>query len=85
MRLSMGRKGECWDNAVTELFFATIKTELIDRHGWPTRTAAHKAIFVDIEAWYNTRRRHSRLGYLSPDAYETNYHATEDTTKRQVA
>jgi transposase InsO family protein len=48
----VGRKGQCWDNAVAESFFATIKTELLDRCGWPTRTAAHKAIFEYIEGWY---------------------------------
>jgi putative transposase len=85
VRLSVGRKGQCWDNAVSESFFATIKTELIDRRGWPTRTAAHKAIFEYIEGWYNTRRLHSSLGYLSPNTYETRHHTTQDATSRQVA
>ncbi|PKV90306.1 MULTISPECIES: IS3 family transposase [Amycolatopsis] len=71
VRLSVGRKGQCWDNAVAESFFATIKAELLDRQGWPTHTAAHKAIFEYIEGWYNTRRLHSSLGYLSPATYET--------------
>ncbi|WIV57797.1 IS3 family transposase [Amycolatopsis nalaikhensis] len=71
VRLSVGRKGQCWDNAVAESFFATIKAELLDRQAWPTRTAAHKAIFEYIEGWYNTRRLHSSLGYLSPASYET--------------
>ena len=70
VRLSVGRRGQCWDNAVAESFFATIKTELLDRRPWPTRTAAHKAIFNWIEGWYNTRRRHSTLDYFSPAAYE---------------
>lgn len=70
VRLSVGRKGQCWDNAVAESFFATIKTELLDRQSWPTKAKAHKAIFEYIEGWYNTRRRHSSLGYLSPAAYE---------------
>jgi transposase InsO family protein len=70
VRLSVGRKGQCWDNAVAESFFATIKTELLDRQSWPTRTHAHKAIFSWIEGWYNTRRRHSTLDYRSPAAYE---------------
>ncbi|GAA0440319.1 hypothetical protein Aca07nite_47760 [Actinoplanes capillaceus] len=48
----------------------TIKTELIHRQAWPTRKAAHQAVFEYIEGWYNTRRRHSTLGYLSPAAYE---------------
>jgi len=70
VRLSVGRRGQCWDNAVSESFFATIKTELLDRRPWPTRAAAHKAIFNWIEGWYNTRRRHSTLDYLSPADYE---------------
>jgi transposase InsO family protein len=70
VRLSNSRRGQCWDNAVAESFFATIKTELIHRQAWPTRTAARQAIFEYIEGWYNTRRRHSSLGYLSPAAYE---------------
>jgi transposase InsO family protein len=69
--LSVGRKGQCWDNAVAESFFATVKTELIHRHTWPTRKAASSAIFDYIEGWYNTRRRHSTLGYLSPTQYES--------------
>jgi transposase InsO family protein len=72
VRLSVGRAGQCWDNAVAESFFATIKTELLDRQPWPTRVAAQRAIFAWIEGWYNTRRRHSSLGYLSPAQYETN-------------
>jgi transposase InsO family protein len=68
VRLSVGRKGQCWDNAVAESFFATIKTEMLDRQPWHTKAKAHKAIFEYIEGWYNTRRRHSSLGYLSPAA-----------------
>ncbi|MFB9449702.1 IS3 family transposase [Dactylosporangium vinaceum] len=71
VRLSVGRRGQCWDNAVAESFFATIKTELIHRRAWPTRAAAKQAIFEYIEGWYNTRRRHSSLGDQSPAAYET--------------
>jgi transposase InsO family protein len=70
VRLSVGRRGQCWDNAVAESFFATIKTELLNRQPWPTRAAAHTAIFDYIEGWYNTRRRHSSLGYQSPATYE---------------
>jgi transposase InsO family protein len=82
VRLSVGRKGQCWDNAVAESFFATIKTELLDRQPWPTKAMAHKAIFEYIEGWYNTRRRHSSLGYLSPAAYEA---TTHPVTERAVA
>lgn len=67
---SMSRKGDCWDNAVAESFFATLELELIMRRDWPTRDDARRAIFHYIEAWYNPRRRHSTLGYLSPASYE---------------
>ena len=74
VRLSFGRKGECWDNAVAESFFATIKRELIDRRPWPTRVGLRTAVFEYIEGWYNTRRLHSSLGYLSPAEYESRIH-----------
>jgi transposase InsO family protein len=68
--LSVGRKGQCWDNAVAESFFATIKRELIDTRPWPTHAGLRHAVFEYIEGWYNTRRLHSSLGYLSPNHYE---------------
>jgi len=58
-------------NAVAESFFATIKRELIDRCPWPTIAGVRRAVFDWIEGWYNTRRLHSSLGYLSPARYET--------------
>jgi transposase InsO family protein len=67
---SMSRKGNCWDNAVAESFFATLELELIDRHRWATRDAARRDIFRFIETWYNRKRRHSTLDYVSPVAYE---------------
>ena len=70
MKCSMSRKGDCWDNAVVESFFGTLKTELGDPI-WPTRNAARSAVFNYIEGWYNQRRRHSALGYVSPDQYES--------------
>ncbi|MBP2351479.1 transposase InsO family protein [Kribbella aluminosa] len=76
--LSVGRKGQCWDNAVAESFFATVKTELIHRRAWPTRKAASSALFDYIEGWYNTRRRHSTLGYLSPTQYESSLTVTAE-------
>jgi putative transposase len=68
--LSVGMKGECWDNAVAESFFATIKRELIETRPWPTRSGLERSVFNYIEGWYNTRRRHSSLGYKSPAVYE---------------
>ncbi|MEV1199417.1 integrase core domain-containing protein [Microbispora rosea] len=53
MRLSVGRRGQCWDNALAESFFATLKGELLDGRDWPTRAAAHSAIFEFIESWYS--------------------------------
>jgi putative transposase len=69
VRLSVGRKGQCWDNALAESFFASIKGELIDTRAWPTRAAARRAI-VDYIAWYNGTRLHSTLGYRSPAEFE---------------
>jgi putative transposase len=66
VRQSVGKPGTCWDNSVAESFFATLKTELIYRHVWPTRRHAQLAIFEFIAGWYNQHRRHSTLGYLSP-------------------
>jgi transposase InsO family protein len=67
---SMSRKGDCWDNAVAESFFGTLKTELIHRSTFKTRTAAKSAIFEYIEVFYNRQRLHSHLGYTSPDGFE---------------
>jgi transposase InsO family protein len=68
---SMSRKGDCWDNAVAESFFSTIKVELAEPRVWRTRHEGRSAIFEYIEAWYNTRRLHSANGYLSPKAFES--------------
>ena len=68
--VSMSRKGDCWDNAVAESFFATLEFELILTHDWPTRDAARRALFRYIEIWYNRERRHSTLDYVSPARYE---------------
>ncbi len=68
--LSIGRKGECWDNAVAESFFSTIKRELIDTQAWPTRDGLRRAVFDYIEGWYNVRRLHSSLDYCSPAEWE---------------
>lgn len=67
---SMSRKGNCWDNAPTESFFAGLKKELVYRTRFTTREQARSALFAWIEVWYNRKRRHSTLGYLSPEAFE---------------
>lgn len=67
---SMGRVRTCYDNAVAESFFATLKKELTNRFTWPTRHDLHQAVFEYIETWYNTQRLHSTLGYQSPAKYE---------------
>jgi len=70
---SMSRKGNCWDNAVAESFFATLKKELIDRDSWPSRREASSAITEYITLFYNAKRRHSYLGFLSPMEYENSF------------
>jgi transposase InsO family protein len=67
---SLSRVGQCWDNAVAESFFATLKLELIYQHAWPTRAAARRAIPEFIEIFYNYERLHSAIGYQSPARYE---------------
>jgi transposase InsO family protein len=67
---SMSRRANCYDNAVSESFFATLKWELLDRYQWTTKAAVRAAVFQYIEVWYNRVRRHSALGYLSPLQYE---------------
>jgi len=67
--LSHGRTGQCWDNALAESFFASIKGELLDLQAWPTKAAARRAI-VEYIGWYNGTRLHSSLGYRSPAEYE---------------
>ena len=67
MICSMSRKGECWDNAVSESFFETLKRELVDDQVYETREQARRAIFEYIEVYYNRKRLHSTLGYLTPE------------------
>ena len=67
---SMSRKGDCWDNAVVESFFAILKNELPATGVWPTRELARAALARYIDGWYNYQRRHATLGYLSPYHYE---------------
>ena len=68
--ISMGSRGDCYDNAVAESFFATLKKELVHRDSWPTRRGLESAVFDYIETFYNRQRRHSTLGMLSPADYE---------------
>lgn len=67
---SMGTVGDAYDNAMAESFFASLECELIDRRIWKTKTEARLAVFTWIEAWYNPKRLHSGLGYLSPNQFE---------------
>lgn len=69
--VSMGSKGDCYDNAVAESFFATLKKELVHRRSWATRRELTSEVFEFVESFYNTTRRHSTLGYLSPAQFET--------------
>jgi putative transposase len=70
-RCSMSRRGNCLDNAPMESFFGSLKTELVHRTAFPTREAARRAVFEYVEGFYNRRRRHSALGFLTPArAYE---------------
>jgi putative transposase len=68
--VSMGSRGDAYDNAVAETFFATLKKELVNRRSWPSRLELQSAVFEYIEAFYNRRRRHSTLGMVSPADYE---------------
>ncbi len=79
---SMGRRGDAFDNAVAESFFATLETELLDRHTFRSRDQARLALFTFIEGFYNSRRRHSTLGQRSPDRFEA---MTREDTQTAVA
>jgi putative transposase len=73
---SMGSRGDAYDNAMAEAFFATLECELLDQHRFKTRDQARMAVFDFIEGWYNTQRRHSSLGMLSPAKFERRWHAS---------
>ena len=71
MNQSMSRKGNCWDNAVAESFFATLKKELVRNHVFATRSEARDAVFEYLEVFYNRRRAHSLLGYATLEEFES--------------
>ena len=75
VRPSMGSVGDAYDNAMCESFFATLECELLDRCRFKTQAEARRAVFEFIEGFYNPRRRHSSIGYLSPIDYERRHHA----------
>jgi putative transposase len=79
VRLSMGTVGDAYDNAMAESFFASLECELINRRAWQTKTEARLAVFTWIESWYNPHRRHSGIGYLSPNNFE--YKHTQDPSR----
>jgi putative transposase len=78
VRPSMGSVGDCFDNAMCESFFATLECELLNRRSFQSQVEARMAIFEFIEGWYNPRRRHSAINYLSPIDFERNYRENTD-------
>lgn len=73
VRPSMGSVGDCYDNAMAESFFSTLECEVLDRNNFRTRDEARSAIFCWINSWYNTTRRHSSIGYVSPQEFERRF------------
>jgi transposase InsO family protein len=73
-------RGDAYDNAVAESFFATIKKELVHQQSWPSRRDLSSAVFDYIKAFYNRQRRHSTLGYLSPEEYKREQKTTTEQT-----
>lgn len=84
MKQSAGRTGICWDNAVAEAFWATLKRELIDRYRFATRAQARRAIFAWIN-YYNRHRLHSSLDYRTPQSWETRYRRSHPISGTQAA
>ena len=81
--ISMGSRGDCYDNAVAESFFATLKKELINRNSWATKQELGAAVFEFIEVFYNRRRRHSTLAMLSPLEFEASRFALRPRENEQ--
>jgi transposase InsO family protein len=84
MPQSVGRTGICWDNAVAESFWSSLKRELVHRHRFTTRAQARRAIFAWIN-WYNQHRLHSTLGYLSPTTWEMQYRQSQTNSGQEAA
>ncbi|MFZ0436190.1 MAG: integrase core domain-containing protein, partial [Chthoniobacterales bacterium] len=80
----VGRTGICWDNAVAESFWSSLKRELVHRHRFATRAQARRAIFAWIN-WYNQHRLHSTLGYLSPTTREMQYRQSQPNSGQEAA
>jgi putative transposase len=73
IQMSMGSVGDCYDNAMMESFFSSLEAEVLDRNRFRTRQEARRAIFSWLAGWYNTRRRHSGVEYLSPQEFERRF------------
>jgi transposase InsO family protein len=77
IQVSMSQKGDCYDNALMESFFGTLKEECVERQVYQTRAEARNSVFEYIEVFYNRKRKHSSLGYVSPTFYEQRRGETE--------
>ena len=77
IEISMSRKGDCYDNALMESFFGTVKEECFELQTYQTRAEARSSVFEYLEVFYNRQRRHSSLGYVSPVIYEQTRGGTE--------
>jgi putative transposase len=80
VRPSMGSVGDCFDNAMCESFFATVECELLAKHRFHSQAQAIPIVFEFIEGWYNTHRRHSALGYVSPIEFERRHEGLSEVT-----
>ena len=85
VRPSLGSVGDCYDNAMCESFFATLECELLDRQRFATKAEARMAVFQFIEGWYNPRRRHSALSYVSPMEHERRHRAAAEPSSPQLS
>ena len=82
---SMGRTGVCWDNAAAESFWSTLKNEYYHRHVFATIADARRGVYAWVDGFYNARRRHSAIGYLSPLQYEHQLARQADQPAPQAA